>query len=760
VQYCLSSPISIFLALRCGGRFLIQFWGLGFRRKCLKHFCGGLFSVLFSVAFYSPVNASVTDPALALIRNHFLADIRSTGLPTAAPSWTLSEVEQWMNLEKADGSFSDIDYVTHDQPSWGHLDMISRVFIFALATETPGNPYYKNKKVLDHAKLAIHYWASHTWPPHKNWWHNEIGFPLRSYKVLLLIGDQLTPFDRAQLLKATEKGHILNHPSQFPADGQNLLWFGQITIALGVLENDPSLVALSVNEISKSLELGNPIGIQEDLSFFQHDQVFYNGGYGLQYSVDEALLFRLVGGTPYAFNEAHYNAFSQYILDGQLWLIHKRTFEYSALGRYYARSGAGESEQLTPACEVMALVPGPHQSEFRECAKNLSLSLFPGKIGNRLFWKSDFMTDNHSDYSISVKMRSNRVMNSDTSPLGEGLKSENLSDGVTYFYRTGLEYRDIFPVLDFLRLPGTTEEHLDAYPKVPGNNFHNTYGPTSFVGGVSDGTTGFSVMEYVREDLSANKTWFFHSGGMVALGGYIECDTCVKPVLTSINQEWSNSPVLYGSPNSKSEPPISRLDTGAATLDGPLAGTHWFLANDVGYVSLGNHKLVVQNQDQEGSWNELAESLPTTPVHGKVFSLWIDHGTHPTSSDYAYAVYPGVKLDELIHLAENPDFQILENDYYRQGVYFPMEGLIQGAFYWAGSLTWDEGNSWLNVSAMQIAAQIRKIGNDYFLSISSPNQTTKEVTVSWNWTGKTQGQKTILFPEGEKAGTTVTVKIN
>ncbi len=713
------------------------------------------FGTLFSVGLNSAALAKAD-----VLRKHMIQNIVDSVPESEQVIWSVDSVRSLVKTQKPDGTFPDIDYSVHGQASWWPLDQIGRALILIKATVLPKNPFYRNQEVLKHALLAIHYWATHIPEPHYNWWSNEIGLPLSTYKILLLVPHQLSEVDRNALLEATLKGHLTTHPSQFPATGENLIWFSEITIALGILNQKPEWIQLAVEALKNEFSLGHPEGIQEDGSFFQHGEVFYNGGYGINYAADAAAMMKILSNTPDALTSENYSVLSNYILDGQLWLVHRKTFEQSSLGRTYARKGSSDSSVLLPSCAVMAKVSGPRQNEFAQCEQSLRSHSYTGKPGNKHFWKSDFMTDNHMDYSISVKMDSNRTYNSDASPMGEGLRSEFLSDGVTYFYQSGQEYQDIFPLYDFFRLPGVTEEHLEHYPAVPGNNFHNTYGPTSFVGGVSDGVTGFSTMQFVRENLSANKTWFFHSGGMLALGSAIECDTCTSPILTSINQEWSRTPVEYGTIRDHRE--WSLADQTSPLQKSEVTGDAWVYANQKGYLIYGDHPLVVQEGTQSGSWHVLADALSDAPVVGRVFSLWIEQNFAPHSDQYVYGVYPGITKDALVRLSENPDFEILENSYYRQAVYFPREHLIQGAFYWAGQISWDQGRSQVDVTVPCVVQmrKVRGIGHDrILLSVASPTQKAETVTVKWNWSGFSQGTQTLLFPTGQDAGKTVTIEV-
>ena len=141
-------------------------------------------------------------------------------------------------------------------------------------------------------------------------------------------------------------------------------------------------------------------------------------------------------------------------------------------------------------------------------------------LGNKHFWRSDMTVHRRPTWYASVKMSSTRVIGAETCN-GENLLGLHLGDGVTYFYRTGDEYNDLFPVWDWRRLPGTTCRQ-DQGSLVP--NAKACRGRSNLVGGLSDGERGIAAMEYIRDGLRARKAWFFLDRAVVCLGAGIDCN--------------------------------------------------------------------------------------------------------------------------------------------------------------------------------------------------------------------------------------------
>lgn len=88
-----------------------------------------------------------------------------------------------------------------------------------------------------------------------------------------------------------------------------------------------------------------------------------------------------------------------------------------------------------------------------------------------------------------------------------------------------MQYVDIFPVWDFRRLPGTTEE-LDT-PLLPCEGYDTWISEmnyTSFVGGSSDGMYGTAAMDVWSGTLRKHGAWLFGDSAFVHMGAGIRCD--------------------------------------------------------------------------------------------------------------------------------------------------------------------------------------------------------------------------------------------
>jgi chondroitin AC lyase len=658
------------------------------------------------------------------------------------------EFPQWRAHLRADGSYTDLDYEDDHRPDWGPLNHLGRAQALLLATIYPESPNYRNAVLEAEAMKALEYWASRSFKPHYNWWHMEIGQPRVTFPMLLLFESRFSSRVRNALLKATRLGHLKDHPSNWSATGQNLVWFAETTIALGAITGNAKWVQESVDAITAELRQdGAETGLQADESFFQHGAVMYNFGYGLGFMRDMTRLIGLVHGTSFAMPEEVRDRLIRFVAEGQLWMIQGKTLDYSVRGRQYARANDSDSASVRDACASLAAMPSRYAAFLRRCSEVATTGKGRVRLGNRLFYRGDYMTHNREGFGISLKFLSSRTLNADATPMGEGIKSHYLADGATYIYRSGDEYWNIHPLWDFNRVPGTTESLYAPYPGVPASENLRWYGKTAFAGGVSDGEYGAATMDFRERKLSAKKSWFFSDRGVIALGAGVGCSGC-GTLATSINQEWSKGEMTYGNARQS-----FRLVDGKKSV----SGSSWAHANGVGYLVPAG-QLVLQNQEQVGSWKSIARALPADPVKGKVTSLWIEHGENPSGRTYAYAVYPGASESEMKRLSAKPDFTILSNTPAIQAVSFrdrDGEEVVQAIFHSPGTLSWGLNHVTVKQPCAILVRTPRMQVAYPVLFVSSPGQDQTQIEITAKVSSFIDRTFRVRMPQGQYAGATV-----
>jgi chondroitin AC lyase len=436
-------------------------------------------------------------------------------------------------------------------------------------------------------------------------------------------------------------------------------------------------------------------------------------------------------------------------------MIRGNVFDYSAVGREITRANkvvvpqdktAGPVTPVGPAYSMgnvmamLAVEPTPRQKELQSFAARLQGNAGAQEFtGNKQFWCSDFMTQRRSGYYTSVKMLSNRMQNGEL-VNSEGKKSVHLSDGANYLYLTGDEYKNIFAVWDWTKIPGTTaiQGTLDTGEKDP----IRAHGTTTFTGGVSDGTYGVAAMDLKRGNLAAKKAWFFFDSSYVALGaGITLADDKEHAVATDVNQPLLDGNVL----TSEAKVPVA---AGTQTFD--VAHRVWVYHDHVGYIFAPHTKIDLSAGPQTGAWSDFGTGS-SAPVTTPVFDLWIDHGVAPQDANYEYTVMPGATAAEVTKMAAHSDVDVLANTTSTQAVYNRSLKLAEIAFREAGSLATPLGKVEADHSCLLL---VKQVASGWKVTASNPeNQPlTLHVTVK----GK---QAAIELPGGNFAGSSVSVDV-
>ena len=374
-------------------------------------------------------------------------------------------------------------------------------------------------------------------------------------------------------------------------------------------------------------------------------------------------------------------------------------------------------------------------------------------LGNKHFWRSDMTLHRRPTWYASVKMSSTRVIGAETCN-GENLLGLHLGDGVTYFYRTGTEYSDLFPVWDWRRLPGTTCRQ-DQGSLVP--NPKACRGQSNFAGGLSDGQRGIAALEYIRDSLHARKAWFFLDGAVVCLGAGIDSSDS-ETVLTSVNQCVLNGRVTVCANQQPRE-----LEKGRHSL----SELKWVHHDGIGYVFVDPTTATVCAQTQRGNWRQVHSRESARSVEHDVFSLWIDHGSKPHNAGYAYIVVPDVDVSAMPSLVNSLPITVLQQTASTIAISSQDGKLVQAVFFEPGRLAWGHGSS-IEVDAPCLVA-FDNTADVIRLHVADPTHTRKILTLrlGGRYTGreakyngdKGQTELTIGLPQEGNAGRTVSLEL-
>ena len=644
--------------------------------------------------------------------------------------WHAGQVNRWIGAQRTDGAWDDIPYEAKDRMLWPPIEHLDRLAALASAFASDGYPADKRAALEQAFTRGFDFWTE-TDPKSSNWWYNEIGAPQSLYRTMLLAEPLLTD-------GRVEKGCALLARAKLGMTGQNLVWLAENVIGRACLQRDAALMAEAFKRIEAEIVVTEGEGIQPDFSFHQHGAQLYSGGYGNGFAGAGPRFALLAQGTPFAFAPEKIRIMENYLLDGQQWMIRGRQFDYSACGREPTRPDSGKvGAYAANAQTLLALDAATRRAELERFAVRIQNPATP-LTGHRHFWRADYTTHHTPAWMVSVRMTSTRLLQTEE-VNSENMIGEHLSDGVMYLYPTGDEYRNIFPVWDWKRLPGITVEHDRPHKKVD----NRRRGARAFAGGVTDGTDGVSAMDFERDGLTARKAWFFIGDAVVCLGTGITSTNAYR-VLTSINQCLAQGAVT-----------IKRADGGTAVLTAPekIESPAWVHHGGIGYVFLdADTSIGVGASSQTGNWKRISTPQSPDPVSMDVFSLWINHGKQPQNASYAYVATPQQDATTLDAFAQTLPVRVLANTPQTQAIATTDNNTLQIAFYEAATIS--AGANWNTITTDTPCLLIlKRDGNALTATVSNPLNKGGRVRL-------TAGDRSceITFPDGQQAGSSVSAR--
>lgn len=636
---------------------------------------------------------------------------------------------------QTDGSWKDVDYDNRGRSSWDPIKHLGRTLLLLRGARHRDTQGDVAAGLMEGARLAQQFWLERR-PESDNWWYNTIGGPSELMRILILFGEDLDR-DRwnqtVEILAGVEIGMT----------GQNRAWVSTINFVRGVLIEDADLMRRALKEIVGEVRLSDgPEGIQPGWSFHQHGPQLYQGNYGAHFLETVAPFVTLLADTEFAMSDEHVEILTKLALEGTSWMTWGSRMDYHVIGRFISspHRSRWESEKLIEPCEHLAEVNDTAAHDLLAFRDRLEERLSPGEqapVGNRFFWRSDFMVHRATDRYLSIRMSSTRTVRSEACNQ-EGLQNYHLGDGVTLFLRRGDEYDGIFPTWDWKRLPGVTCQQSDE--PLPVLTTGKDLGADLFVGGASDGENGVAAMRSIRDGVSARKAWFCRDNVLVCLGADINSHGR-HSVITSINQCLMKSDVHIGTPDG----PELFLYT-----DRLFGGLPWVHHDGIGYLMQQQMAVDVRKEPQWGAWKDINGNMSSDRVMRDVFSVWIDHGMGPMDAHYAYAVVMGVDVDETARLSQEPPFGIVSNTSDQQVVRWG-SGEVQAVLWKPGEIEVGKGRIRVNQGCVLMV-------RDDQLTVANPNQLSEKIEVEVEREGKVRSLS-VDFPAGGMAGSSVTVDV-
>lgn len=634
-----------------------------------------------------------------------------------------SEISGYLNKMKSDGSWDDIDYKDQSNTNWQAATHSGRLKLICIAYNKPASIHFHVKDVKVRIRSIIDFYIA-VKPKSANWWFNAIGAPINLGPALVLMktGDsfgfeQSTLESYADELISYYTESALKWP--FSTTGANKIWLLKSSIHKAcVKENETVLKSnfQSAFEEAKIMDGANE-GIKSDFSFYQHGKQLYCGGYGMSFMGDITSFGVLAFGTSYQMNDIQLQVLTNEILDGFQWFCQKSSFDFGAVGREISRSGAMSASSIKTFVTRLKEMNAPRSEELTNCFNFINGTADFQNPGNRYFWKSEIMVHHGPAFYLSARIPSSRTIGTEKMN-GENLKRKYLPWGATNIMTDGDEYRNIFPVWDWARIPGVTSAKEVIQPDNNGGAY--LISSSQYSGGVSDGVFGLAAYDYSCDGITGRKAWFFTPEAMYCFGTAINASKSI-PVITNVNQCFSSGLVTLNINGIKS------------TIDGSemnYSDLKWVHHNRVGYLFPAGGEITVKNMNQTGSWNDINTSQSAYPVTYKVFSSWISHGNTPSDKKYEYIVVPSIDLNQFEKWVGTNPLRMIENSKDLQAVCDKKAGIFAVAFYTPGAITLEPGLLVATDKACLILIQNVNKGKGYKISVSDPTGTLQSVTIS------------------------------
>lgn len=565
---------------------------------------------------------------------------------------------EYLNELNSNGSWASVDYQDTDN-NWDPLKALNKILVMAHAYSHPDNPLNRNKKLQNGIESALNYWYEVN-PSCVNWYKNEIAKQMYFGVIAILLQDHIDDTLIQKMIKdQTPKPRMT---------GSNKTLVSTSVFYRGVLEKNPDRISAGVKGVMDQVAITEKEGIQPDYSFHQHGAYLYNGNYGNNFLRETLWLAAMAEGTSFAFSDQHIKILRDYYWEGTRLMLRKYRVDYNVCGRHVGRppSKNVDGSDIISQLDYFIMADPEHAAKYEKSRDLIAAHKPQDFIGNKHFWRSDYTIHHRAKYTTSLRMCSERTVGVETDVNFENLLGRNIPYGLTYIYRSGEEYKDVFPVWDWAKPPGVTCSY-----EVPVKKGHYTQN-VDFVGGVSDGVYGVSAMELDVRETTAKKSWFWFDTEWVALGAGIS-STNKNTIVTGINQTGLYGNVLINGSESN--------DTNQK-LTNPSSVWH----DSIGYVFPTTPKnLFLEAKKKSGNIKRIYGLGSDSLKQKEIFTLWYDHGLNPQNGTYEYIVVPGVGQQELEKYTKENPISILANNEEIQAVHHSKIEVTGIVFHKAGS---------------------------------------------------------------------------
>lgn len=445
--------------------------------------------LLGSALFFlvSSVSFALSAPSdFDLVRERVVTEYLVSAINDAA-------IEDLLTTQNPNGTWPGINYQDVSRTGVENYFHTGNMVTLAKAYRHPDSKFRNSEKVKQAITAALDHWVQNDYFC-DNWWYNQIGTPNNFVAVMQLIGEELPD----QLVKGTQPiiGRAHLNASGARPTGDRIKIAGILAKKLLFLrEKEEFEAVLKVIEGEIKFSTGSR-GLQRDFSFHHRvDRVNNTASYGLGYADSFVEWTVYTTGTQYAFSEDKVEILVDYYLDGiSKNLVFGKFFDAGDKNRSIARPGTihalGTSipRKLVEATDY-------RKDDLEEIIRIREDGIEQVTLSySKYFWQTEYFTFQRPDYFTSVRMYSIRNDNMEVAYNSEGLKNHHRGDGTNHLSLTGKEYLDIFPVMDYQKIPGATILQKEV---LPGGDQIQKPGYTDFVGAVTDNVYGSVAFDFI-----------------------------------------------------------------------------------------------------------------------------------------------------------------------------------------------------------------------------------------------------------------------
>ncbi|WP_187269314.1 polysaccharide lyase family 8 super-sandwich domain-containing protein [Algibacter pacificus] len=683
--------------------------------------------ILIVIIFF-PITTKAQDQQLDILKNNWINYL-------LMQEENLATLPYFYNINP-DGTWSDIDYTNKVRGNWPLREHLYRTVDMAIAYQKKGNKHYKNQTLYNNVHLAYNWWVNHD-IINPNWWYPQIGVPQNIGLIMLLMENSINE-------KQWQKGiTIMNRVVFGNLTGQNKVWVSSNIILRSILKHDLDLVAQATKNIRNEMQIANnEEGLQPDYSFHQHGRQLQFGNYGLHFLEDQVKWMFILKNSEYDYTQEQIDLMRNYFTQGQRWVIWKGVYDINSSGRQlFLNEQLKKYKRLCKASSEMKKIDPNHADLYQSICDENKLN------GVKHFPFSELMIQHTPQYMVSIRMVSSRVKGSE-SGNGENLSGYYLADGAMYIMKTGKEYLNIFPYWNWRKIPGTTA--VQDTTKLPQLDWYSYHIPSHFTGGLTHNNKAITSMQYDRDGVTANKSYFLFPEFTVCLGAGINGQNN-QHLQTTIEQCFSTTPIYTNDDD------ILQFEDSETKQ----SNAHSFWHQGTGYIINEGHNITVSLENKLANWNQVdnSSSEKEEKATKSVFTLGIDHGKNVKNDKYAYAVFPNMDKAKLRKTYKDQPYQILSNTENIQAVHFNNDTAM--VFHKSDSINInDKIELTSSVPAILMCKENQK---QLSITVSDPTQKLKSGQITITRTGKSGVEtfvKTIDFPIGIKKGTPVTIEIS